>query len=200
MPPRRCHQRTPADEARSKLLRKARNRRHYEKRKLGLTGNPLTRSTTAIPTDENRLSSVSTCSGSEVQGSNTSFGELMRSKSSMPQSVGSLPMLFPCTSTAIDASELVALNEALLAWGYMDDRVEYSRSLDRELRRARRASEEVRTTWINEMEEWLADGDRLAEELHDIASRELSSTLLSVIFNVLYMIAAVEARLFSLSR
>ncbi len=87
------------------------------------------------------------------------------------------------------------LNQELLSWGYMDDRVKYCRALDKNLARALRASPVTRAAWIADMEEWLADGDDFAEELRAIADRAVSPTILSVIFTVQYMIAAIEARL-----
>ncbi len=101
----------------------------------------------------------------------------------------------PNTHNPDDATRAVALNAALLDWGYTEDFVKYQRGLDKNMRKAQRADVGLRTTWVGEMEDWLEEGESFADELYELASRELSPNLVAVSFNVLYMIAAVEARL-----
>ncbi len=89
----------------------------------------------------------------------------------------------------------VALNEALLDWGYTEDFVKYQRSLDKNMQKAQRADVQTRTSWMAEMRDWVAEGDKFVDTLYELASGEVTSSMLSVIFNVMYMRAAVEARL-----
>ncbi|RDX54390.1 hypothetical protein OH76DRAFT_1479370 [Lentinus brumalis] len=201
--PRRRRVRTPEEEARSKQLRKERNHRHYIKKR-GAAGNHQTAATTTQQSGED-VQDIHAVSSHPSQGDfngdsephslNATVAAFLPPESSVLQA-GASPLRIPSTSTPSHASRLVALNEALLDWGYMEDRAAYSRSLDKQLRRARRADKATRTTWVNKMDEWIADGDSMVEELQDVARHDFNSTTLSVVFNVLYMIAAAEARLY----
>ncbi|KAI0684308.1 hypothetical protein C8T65DRAFT_748776 [Cerioporus squamosus] len=198
----------PTDKARQALLRKERNRRYYVRRKLRESGTvpmdavePTTLS--GLEASKDTVQTDGTWGAPAIKQPEEQRGAAPRFQARSLGTPGipdcsSGPVPVPATLSLGDAAQVRTLNEALLEWGYMRDSVKYQRGLDKNMRRAQRADDETRTTWMAEMDEWLAEGDELADELYKLASEEFSASILSVIFNVLYMIAAVEARLYQL--
>ncbi|TFK80638.1 hypothetical protein K466DRAFT_605169 [Polyporus arcularius HHB13444] len=193
---------------RQKLLRQARNRRYYQRRKMrngaalsehaghrGLQQQVPSHAGDATQPQNNRMTGHPKDSNDKVAHGGTGKRRGGKAGLSLNDTPCPGPVGIAHGSSVGNMAHIDTLNQELLSWGYMEDRVKYCRALDKNLARALRASPVTRAAWIADMEEWLADGDDFAEELCAIAERGVSPTILSVIFTVQYMIAAVEARL-----
>lgn len=104
-------------------------------------------------------------------------------------------------------TKLRDLNSALQAWGYSDNPRAFIDQFNIEVRRASAGEAAARSAWVDDVECWIGEGDRILDDvqallasgvMESLRADELSKLweeLAAVSFKVAYVMAGVEARL-----
>lgn len=208
----------PFDERSKKLLRQARNRRHYQKKKRYVpqytTSCPD--STADIPYSLRDVQARLAQRHAAITGldpsyecvvsrllwtSPSDFRSISNSTRLRFRPMGPLfaPKKLPCKFEAA----IAALNRRMLAWGYVDDQRDFVAQSERELEKVR-PSPRLLAKWVRAQDNWLLEGHALLGDMEKLMAtsismdlnagevRELWRNITDAAFRMQWMIVGIE--------